>query len=420
VPHPRTRREQLQRRFKLAILAVTSVIVLGLLAGTSHGRYASRWAVTRSRWAAMRVLGRSIDHAEVEAEWQYRRLYDIEQTRTKLEDVYDQYSPKMKGLLDYAGLDPAHALLRWGNFEKTLLLPSTVFEPDDSGRSYRFRPSVRSIWVRNLMLKGGILAYFSIPDGPKFDEAVDGTGALVVKESLQSTNSWGLRGGEPNVEAALRGIVLGDSYMQGLFVGDDDTPSENLKRYLKDRLRTTVEVLNTGHLGYSPEQEYYTLVEYARKFPPQFVILSLFANDAGDLFEVLEGRADWEENRHWIGRIDAFCQAEGIPCLVVPAPWVNQIDGPRRAGYYPGAISNILEGLGVIYFDPFEEFAVETDRLAIQAIAEGKPTLPNPLFNGNLADGHFSALGCRLWGDSVGRRLALILERRRVQRESKP
>jgi hypothetical protein len=324
----------------------------------------------------------------------------------------------MQGLLDYAGLDPAHALLRWGNFEKTLLLPSTVFEPDDSGRSYRFRPSVRSIWVRNMMLKGGILAYFPVPDGPKLDEVVDGTGALVVKESLQTTNSWGLRGSEPNVDADLRGIVLGDSYMQGLFVGDDDTPSAYLKRHLKEHFETTVDVLNTGHLGYSPEQEYYTLVEYARRFPPQFVVLSLFANDAGDLFEVLEGRADWEENRYWIGRIDAFCQAEGIPCLVVPAPWVNQIDGPRRAGHYPGQISNILEGLGVSYFDPFEEFAEETERLALKAIAEGKPTQPNPLFNGHLADGHFSALGCRLWGDCVGRRLALILERRKAQRNS--
>ena len=117
MPQTRSRREQLQRRFKLAILAVTSTIVLGLLAGTSHGRYASRWALTRSRWAALRALGRTIDHAEVEAEWRYRRHYDIEQTRKKLQDVYDQYNPKMKGLLDHAGLDTAHALLRWGNFD---------------------------------------------------------------------------------------------------------------------------------------------------------------------------------------------------------------------------------------------------------------------------------------------------------------
>jgi hypothetical protein len=408
------RGEKLARRFKLAISTLTATVVLGLLIGTSHGRHAARWAWTRSRWAMLHVVGRPIDRAEVDADWRHKRSYDIEQTRGKLKNAYDQYDPKMKGLLDYAGLDPAHALLRWGNFDRTLLLPSTVFEPDDSGRSYRFRPSTRSIWVRNLRLKGGILAYFPIPDGPRFDEVVEGTGAVVVKESLQTTNSWGLRGGEPDLGAEMRGIVLGDSYMQGLFVGDHETPSVCLGRFLCDRFKTTVDVLNTGHLGYSPEQEYFTLLEYADRFRPGFVILSLFANDFGDLFEVLEGRGDWEENRYWIGRIDAFCKERGIPCLAVPAPWVNQIDGPRLAGHYPGGVSNILETGGMSYFDPMEAFCEETDRLALEAASAGRPTTPNPLFNGHLADGHFSALGCRLWGESVGRRLALILERRRV------
>ena len=73
----------------------------------------------------------------------------------------------MRRLLDYAGLDPDHALLRWGNFDRTLYLPSTVFVADDTGRSYRFRPGMRSIWVRNLKLKGGILAYFPVPLGPR-------------------------------------------------------------------------------------------------------------------------------------------------------------------------------------------------------------------------------------------------------------
>ena len=111
----------------------------------------------------------------------------------------------MKQLLAYAGLDPDHALLRWGNFDRTLYLPSTVFEPDDTGRSYRFRPETRSIWVRNMKLRGGILAYFPIPDGPGLSEVVAGTGAVVVSTSVQNTNSWGLRGPEPNTTAPCAG-----------------------------------------------------------------------------------------------------------------------------------------------------------------------------------------------------------------------
>jgi len=413
------RSDRLVRRFKLTIALLTVCVVGALLFGTATGRHAARWLQTRTRWAALRVVGKSPDRAEIDADWRHWRFYDIKRTRGKLREVYDQYDPKMKRLLDYAGLDPEHALLRWGNFDRTLLLPSTIFEPDDSGRSYRFKPLTRSVWVRNMRLKGGVLAYFQVPETPKLAEVVAGTEAIVVKESLQTTNSWGLRGAEPNTSAALRGIALGDSYMQGLFVGDDETPSECLKRYLAEHFQTSVEVLNTGHLGYSPEQEYYTLLEYAGRVKPQFVVLSLFANDFGDLFEALEGRGDWVENRYWIEKIDAFCTSRGIVCLAVPAPWVNQFDSPRRAGHYPGQASNILDRCAMAYFDPFEDFVEELDKQTLQHLRTGKPTTPNPLFNGHLGDGHFSPLGSRVWGESVGRRLASILEIRRATEEQR-
>ena len=103
---------------------------------------------------------------------------------------------------------------------------------------------------------------------PETADLVKGTGAEIVSGSTQTTNSWGLRGPEPDLKARWRGIVLGDSYMQGLFIGDDQTPTECLKRELKTRLGATVEILNTGHLGYSPEQYYYTLVQYGKRFAP--------------------------------------------------------------------------------------------------------------------------------------------------------
>src|SRR5262249_474498 len=148
--------------------------------------------------------------------------------------------------------------------------------------------------------RGAVKAYFPIPDTPEAAGMVKGTGAAIVEDSVQTTNSWGLRGPEPDREAPLRGIALGDSYMQGLFVGDDQTPTECLKRDLKQRFGAPVEILNTGHLGYSPEQYYFSLVEYAERFPPDFVVVSVFANDfAGDMKAVLEGRGgDWDEGRY--------------------------------------------------------------------------------------------------------------------------
>src|SRR5262249_33072226 len=188
---------------------------------------------------------------------------------------------------------------------------------------------------------------------PELREIVKGTSAVVVDGSTQKTNSWGLRGPEPDLTATWRGIVLGDSYMQGLFVSDQETPTECLKRELKSRLHVSVEVLNTGHLGYSPEQYYYTLLEYAKRFPPQFVVISLFANDfGGDVPAVLEGKGDWEEGCYWLAEIRQYCFARRIVCLFVPAPWANQLEDATTTGFYPGLISNHLRATAQEYFDP--------------------------------------------------------------------
>ena len=393
------------------------MVVLIAVSSTASGRHAAGWLATRTRWSLLQVVGITPHREEINADWKRRRLHDIEQTRGKLRSTYAEYGPSMQRLLDHAGLDPDHALLRWGNFDRTLYLPSTVFEADDTGRSYRFRPGTRSIWVRNLKLKGGILAYFPVPVSERLSQVVEGTGALVVETSVQTTNSWGLRGPEPDTEAPLRGIVLGDSYMQGLFVGDDQTPSECLKRELSVKLKIGAEILNTGHLGYSPEQEFFTLKEYAQKFHPQFVVLSLFANDFGDLFEVLEGKGDWEEGKYWVGQITQFCRTRGLVCLVVPAPWVNQLEGPRKAGFYPGMVSNILESPGLEYLDPMEDFVTELLRQKLVKQQEKQAASPNPLFNGQLGDGHFSPLGCEVWARAVAARLARLLEYRRAAKE---
>ncbi len=407
------RGEKVQRVFKIIISLVTIAMIVGPIAALPAGRYWTSWLIARGRWLVLNGVGLKPDHREIEADWQRKRRYDVASARKSLAATFAEYPLPMQALLRFAGLDPDHALVRWGNFDRTVLLPETVFEPDDSGRAYRFRPNMRSIWVRNFPVKGQVKAYFQVPDTPEVNELVKGTHALVVEGSVQTTNSWGLRGPEPNLRASWRGIVLGDSYMQGLFVGDQETPTECLKRDLRSRLRAPVEVLNTGHLGYSPEQYYYTLLEYARRFPPQFVVVSIFANDfGGDAQEVLDGKGDWQEATYWVLRIRQYCLARNTHFLVVPAPWVNQIEGPQRAGNYPGKFSNVLEATGLEYLDPIEDFVNAHLSGKLAAIRDGKPTTGSSLFNGRLGDGHFSFEGCRVWAAAVGRRLELLIEKR--------
>ncbi len=401
-----------ERLFKSIIAGLTLILVGAVVAAMPAGRNLSRWLATRAWWLAVRAVGLEPSRTEIDADWNRKREYDIRQARRTLPGTFAEYNPAQKRLLQFAGLDPEHVLVRTGNFDRTVLLPSTIFVADETGRSYRFRPNVRSIWVRNFPMKGQMKAYFPVLDQPGLSAIVDGTGASIVEGSVQTTNSWGLRGPEPDLPARWRGIVLGDSYMQGLFVADDETPTECLKRELATRLESSVEILNTGHLGYSPEQYYYTLVEYAARFPPQFVVVSVFANDFGEFREVLAGAGDWDEARYWLGRIHHYCRARGIVHLLVPAPWINQISGPRMQGHYPGKMANALESTGIEYLDPADDFADEELRLANEAALAGEAISGSPLFNGRIGDGHFSAAGCEVWARAVCKRMALLIETR--------
>ena len=154
-------------------------------------------------------------------------------------------------------------------------------------------------------------------------------------------------------------------------------------------------ILNTGHLGYSPEQEFHTLVEYADRFHPQFVVLSLFANDFGGIDEVVQGGGDWDDSNYWIGEILQYCRSKGMICLVVPVPLERQVFARRFAGHYQGRISNYVETSGQDYIDPIEDFVDEHIKLLIEGERAHHRPANCPLYNGRIADGHFSAAGCR-------------------------
>jgi hypothetical protein len=407
------RRRERERTFKRMIIGCTLLPIALLLAVLPTGRYAANWVRTRGRWVMLRTVGLEPDRSEIDADWARKRSYDLAQARSQLGTVFDEYTPKQQELLRFAGMDPAHVLLRWGNFDRTVMLPSTVFEADETGRSYRFKPNVRSIWVRNFPSKGNVKAYFQVPDLPEARPLVRGAGATLVDESVQLTNSWGLRGPEPKTDARWRGIVLGDSYMQGLFVGDNETPTECLKRRMHAELKGSVEILNTGHLGYSPEQYYYSLVEFGERFKPSFVVISMFANDFGEVHEVLdEGRGDWFEAEYWLGRIRQYCLSKAYQCLFVPAPWVNQVEGPSQSGFYPGRVSNVMGTGGAEYLDPISAFANAHLELMNAERKPGETAVGNPLFQGKIGDGHFSVKGCEVWAEAVARRMVLLIERR--------
>jgi hypothetical protein len=406
------RSRRLDRRFKQVIAVATALVVVGLVAGTSAGRYLAATGVLRARLAARQALGPEAVREEKQAEWRLRRQRGIERTRAVYRDFYTrEASPAIQGILAAAGMSPDDVLVRWANYDRTVVLSPGVFEADDTGRAYRLRPNTRAGWLRAVSLPRRLDCFLFVPDTVEVQSALTSAGLSILPVSLQTTNTWGLRGPEPDLDAPVRGLVLGDSFMQGIFVGDDDTPPACLERYLSQTLGERVAILNTGHIGYSVEQYYYTLVEYFDRFRPRFVLVSICANDFGNARAVMDGIAgDWSEAAYWLGLIQLYCRAHWVPCIIAPVPFELQLAGPRKDGHYPGQVSNISEDPGPYFINPIEEFTNEHLHLTAEGRRLGKRPMTSPLYNGHLSDDHFSALGSALWGRVVGRRVALLLE----------
>jgi hypothetical protein len=411
-PERLARSRRRRRRFKGAIVAATLLACAAMVAGSRAGRRQTiLWAMEARDALASKLVGLEPDRKRIEAGWAIRRERGIDEVRRSLTAFYNRTDDATRGLFRAAGMDPDHALIRYGRGEQAFVISSQVFEPDDRGRSYRFRPNTRSVWLRQITVLDGPFSMFQVLDTPEHRAAAGRAGGIVDEGSVQTTNSWGLRGPEPDLAADVRGIVLGDSFMQAMFNGDEDTPSRFLERTLRDRWKLSVSVLNGGHIGYSPEQYYHTLVEYGPRFRPHFVVVSVCPNDLGDGGSVMEGRADWyTEAEHWLGQIRQWCNTQGVLCLVVGVPVFSQVEAARRDDLYPALLAKMHRSFPPHYLFPLDEFIDEHVRLVRYAIEHNLPRGDSLLYNRPIHDDHFSPRGAALWGRIVARRLTGLFD----------
>jgi hypothetical protein len=94
--------------------------------------------------------------------------------------------------------------------------------------------------------------------------------------------------------------------------------------------------------------------------------------------------------------------------------------GRRKSGFYPGTLTNILDLNGLSFLNPIEDFINAHLKLVIERERKGRRPLGCPLFNDAIGDGHFSAAGSAVWSAAVGHRLALLLEKDKVERAHVP
>jgi hypothetical protein len=405
--------ERRDRAFKRSILAVTLAFVVAVTAGTRTGRNAAGALVQGGRALVDKAVGLEPERSAHEARVRAARLRAADEARETLAHVAAPHSA-LGVFLHTVGMDAGTAVIRWGNVDRSIVLSSAVFEPDDD-RSYRLRPGVRSIWVIGLSFQKS-LAMFLVPDTKAARETARLVGGVVVDQSVQTTNSWGCRGPEPDTTAPVRVLVLGDSMMQGALIGDAETPPVRLEAHLSAALSAPVAVLNTGHVGYSPEQYEASLRAFNERFHPQYVVISITDNDFGDA----RSQEAWAEGQYWIDRIADFCTHRDLGFLLVPAPESRSLLGRRSLDQFQAPLTKIFKRGGMNYVDPLESFTDRFMRMRIDEMRQGR-TLSEPLYNVHLlGDRHFTAAGSDLWARVVARRLLLAWDTRSLNGLSCP
>jgi hypothetical protein len=404
------------RLFKGVVLGSTIGAVAAMLAFLPSGRYAAALVGVEAPERVRRLMGYPASREAMERRLRLQRRRGIEATTALYERVERESPPALQRLLRLSGLAPGEALLRWGDFDHTLLLSAKVHEADER-RSYRLRPRTRAFWVQRLALRHALTGVLLVPDTPEVRQAARAAGGRIVEDSVQTTNSWGLRGPEPDPRAALRVMVLGDSFMQGMLLGDADTPPARLEEALRSAFGPSVSVLNAGHVGYAIEHYARMYEEFAPRFRPHAVVVAVCVNDLGAGLDACRGGGpDWELARYWLEWIQQECRTGNIPCLVATIPPVEQIEHSRRHPFFPARVVDLATGGPDAYCDPLDAFVGENLRLRLAARRQGRILSRSPLYLGHLEDGHFSRDGARLWGELVGRRLAGLIEWKRRPR----
>ena len=118
-------------------------------------------------------------------------------------------------------------------------------------------------------------------------------------------------------------------------------------------------------------------------------------------FQVTKGRGDWAEGKHWLDQIVEFRSGAGLALPLRAGPGDRPHARPAKKRYYPGTISNVLETSAMVFLNPAEAFVNAHLSLLTEGEQQGERPSGCLLFNENIGDGHFSALGAEVWAETV-------------------
>lgn len=335
-------------------------------------------------------------------EWRSKRR-DVE---SHVRAIFEQASDPKKAFLRTIGLAPDSAIYAAGlNNGDVGVKPGTLYDPDPGKLTYRLKPNVKGAWLTpdhplKISSEHHLESMLAIELVPAIEEAFDAADRAGIDlrryllPATFATNSWGLRGPEPDPEAPYRILMLGDSFAVGFAVSEDATIAAQFGQVLglsDDELS----VVNAGGVGYGPSDYYHWLMETLEQgFVPQVVIVNICGtNDFGDLAReirksethnrgssVPRGHPDWpsisvwKRGKHYTHRIIRECWKRDITFFFAVAPEKRLFHHPHEQ-FVAGLAALLGPHHRAVVINPFDRLMQAHVRLSGSLSTSNRSTM---------------------------------------------
>lgn len=270
--------------------------------------------------------------------------------------------PGMRELMNIMAGERTHHFHTFWDNAVGISLSKSMFRPVmmNGQKRYAYLPNLRKLSFETGV--GTDLHKFEAPDSPRLRKALKQLNTPFIKES--TFNVYGRRATDFEWEQNCGQTVYfaGDSFTEGLWVGDQETFANQLMHALNRQASEKICAVNAGVNGYNIFEQTWTAKQDHKLFKYQTLLLFPYANDIeNDEVTVLRGEAeglddDWKAYLNHLKTLSDFTHGQGIRLIVVPIPPKEQYALPESRRFYQEKLETFCQQHGVEFWDPLKVF----------------------------------------------------------------
>jgi lysophospholipase L1-like esterase len=222
----------------------------------------------------------------------------------------------------------------------------------DGVSKYMYKPNLKKLGFRTGA--SGLRWNMETEDTPALHAALSDLDTPFIVAA--SYDELGFRNGDPNPVSgcATRALFLGDSFTDGLWVGDADTFVNLYGRLVRERSGVALCSVNAGVNGYGPFEEAFVLEHYFEQAGrPAFVFVMFFANDVDADYDAVikgtlaDGNRRWRDSLAQIARIKRFASGRGATLILAAIPPAEQVFAHSSQEHYQDILRAFAEREGI-------------------------------------------------------------------------